>query len=120
MKMMSMWRLKRQLWYWQFGRQGTGYEVFTLINSKKLNFDCHLIRYPVGASIPAHVDPVSRGDHYRLNIEIWRPKAGGELICSQSIWRRGRINLFRPDKAIHAVTEVKEGIRYVLSIGWVK
>jgi hypothetical protein len=105
---------------WQYGRQKTGYDVMTFINNKLLKFDCHLIRYKVGASIPPHRDPAGRGKrHFRLNIEIWRAKEGGELVCKESIFRTKRVNLFRPDLTVHSVTEVKQGIRYVLSIGWV-
>jgi hypothetical protein len=118
--------MKLLKWYhryfrWNYGRQKTGYDVMTFINSKLLRMDMHLIRYRVGSSIPPHTDPVSEGKaHYRLNIEIWSAKEGGELVCKESIYRTRRINLFRPDIAWRSVTEVKQGVRYVLSFGWVR
>ncbi|BAW19100.1 hypothetical protein [Ralstonia phage RP31] len=109
----------RKLWHWQDGRQGTGYRIFTMLNSQLLNMDCHLIRYGVGSSIPPHVDPVIEGyGHFRLNIELKAPKKGGELVCEKSLFRWRGINYFRPDLVTHSVTKVEEGVRYVLSIGW--
>jgi hypothetical protein len=110
-----------KLFNWQLGRQGSGYEVLTLLYSKLLKADCYILRYPEKASIPAHTDPVDpEHKHYRLNIQLWPAQEGGELICAHSLFRVGPINFFRPDESIHAVTEVKKGTRYVLSIGWRK
>lgn len=110
-----------KLFRWKEGRQSTGYSVMTLIYSKLLKLDCYILRYRVGAYIPAHQDKVSEGfKHYRLNIELKAAKKGGELICVESIFRLGPINLFRPDEVIHAVTKVEQGTRYVLSIGWIR
>lgn len=109
----------KDLFRWKVGRQNTGYEIFTLIYSKLLKLDCYIIRYRKGASIPAHQDKVDEEHkHYRLNIELLPAKKGGELVCAHSLFRWGPINFFRPDEVIHAVTEVEEGTRYVLSIGW--
>lgn len=111
----------KQLWRWVEGRQGTGYQTFTLIHNHLLKLDCLLIRYKPGASIPEHTDPVGVGyKHHRLNIELKAARQGGELVCHESLLRIGPIHYFRPDKAMHAVTEVKEGTRYVFSIGWLK
>lgn len=113
-------------WYhryfrWTFGRQKTGYDVMTFLNSQRLKMDLHLIRYRVGASIPPHRDPAGQNKaHYRLNIVLWQAQEGGELRCEHSLFRTHRINLFRPDLALHSVAEVKQGTRYVLSIGWVR
>jgi hypothetical protein len=106
---------------WQYGRQKGGYQILTFLYSKLLKADGYILRYPAGSSIPAHVDPVDKAhEHYRLNIELWPAQEGGELVCAKSIFRWGPINFFRPDQSIHAVTEVKQGTRYVLSIGWRK
>jgi hypothetical protein len=112
-----------KLFKWQLGRNNTGYEIFTLayVNILFLSFDCHFIRYKVGSYIPEHRDPVKPDlKHYRLNIELWPAKKGGELLCEKSIFRWGPINFFRPDEALHSVTKVEQGIRYLLSIGWVR
>jgi len=78
------------LWTWQPGRQGSGYDIFTLLWSTRLRLDCYLIRY----------------------------RAGGELACEHSLLRIGPLNVFRPDLALHAVSEVTRGTRIVFSIGW--
>jgi hypothetical protein len=106
---------------WQEGRQGTGYKVLTLINSKFFKFDCHILKYPEGSSIPPHKDPAKEGyEHYRLNITLKRSKIGGYFNCANTLYRSLRVALFRPDLETHSVMEVLLGTRYVLSIGWLK
>jgi hypothetical protein len=110
-----------KLWTWVEGRQKAGYQIFTLIYSRKLRMDCYLIRYPVGSNIPRHRDEVAENErHYRLNIQLWPAKIGGELYCAHSIFRLGPINLFRPDLVTHSVSTVLKGTRYVFSIGWIR
>lgn len=105
---------------WQRGRQGTGYDKMLLLTARwPLPFDSYLIRYPEGSAIPPHTDPVREGRHYRLNIILKSPRAGGEFICANPIHASRRIKLFRPDACEHSVTRVEGGNRYVLSIGWV-
>lgn len=105
---------------WQRGRQGSGYDKMLLLTAPwPLPFDSYLIRYPEGSSIPPHTDPVQRGRHYRLNVILKSPQAGGEFVCDKPLFATERIKLFRPDQCEHSVTEVKGGSRYVLSIGWV-
>lgn len=81
-------------------------------------FDLYILRFPQGAKIPPHQDKVTNGRHFRLNILLKKAKKGGEFICHQSIFASSRVNLFRSDLAIHAVTQIEEGTRYVLSLGW--
>jgi hypothetical protein len=107
---------------WQDGRQGTGHKVLTLINSKLLKFDCHVLKYPTGSYIPFHTDPAKEGyKHYRLNI-ILTKAAGGAFICPNysGVFKWWRFHFFRPDVTEHCVTPVWEGTRYVFSIGWLK
>lgn len=105
---------------WQRGRQGTGYDKMLLAAAKwPLPFDSYLLRYPTGSAIPAHTDPVTNKRHYRLNIVVWKAGSGGEFICATPIFATERIKLFRPDTCEHSVTEVKQGARYVFSLGWV-
>jgi hypothetical protein len=105
---------------WQRGRQGTGYDKMLLLTAPwPVPFDSYLIRYPDGSEIPPHTDPVSSGRHYRLNIILKSPRAGGEFICERPLFATRRIKLFRPDACPHSVTRVVGGSRYVLSIGWV-
>ena len=111
----------KQAFRWQSGRQGSGYDKMLLLTARwPLPFDSYLIRYPDGSSIPPHKDPVQQGRHYRLNIILKAPQAGGEFICAKPIYSSSRIKLFRPDQCEHSVTKVQGGSRYVLSIGWVR
>jgi hypothetical protein len=105
---------------WQRGRQGTGYDKMLLATARwPLPFDCYLLRYPQGSAIPAHTDPITDKRHYRLNIVLWRASLGGEFVCATPIFATERIKLFRPDACEHSVSEVKQGSRYVFSLGWV-
>ena len=105
---------------WQPGRQHSGYDKMMLLTAAwPLRFDSYLIRYPKGSEIPPHTDPVQAARHYRLNIVLKAPRAGGEFVCATPIFATKRIKLFRPDVCEHSVTRVVGGSRYVLSIGWV-
>src|SRR5688572_31222515 len=84
---------------WQKGRQGSGYDKMLLLTAPwPVPFDSYLIRYPDGSSVPPHTDPVQRGKHYRLNIILKAPKAGGEFVCAKPIYASRRIKLLRPDE----------------------
>lgn len=105
---------------WQKGRQQSGYDKMLLAQSMwPLPFDLYILRFPQGAEIAPHTDPVSFGRHYRLNIVIKRAKVGGEFHCATPIYENARIKFFRPDACEHSVSKIEEGTRYVLSIGWV-
>ena len=105
---------------WRRGRQGTGYDKMLLVASPwPIGFDSYLLRYPEGTEIPPHTDPKDGCRHYRLNIVLKAPTAGGEFVCAQPIYATKRIKFFRPDLCEHSVTRVEGGARYVLSIGWV-
>jgi hypothetical protein len=110
----------RKAFRWQSGRQGSGYDKMLLLTAAwPLRFDSYLIRFPEGSQIPPHTDPVSSGRHYRLNIILKGPRAGGEFVCATPIYASKRIKFFRPDACEHSVTKVERGSRYVLSIGWI-
>lgn len=105
---------------WRSGRQNTGYEKMLLLaNPFVLPFDCYLLRFKQGAGIPEHTDPVDDRRHYRLNIVLKKASAGGEFRCREPLYESRRIKLFRPDLTSHSVTPVVDGVRYVLSVGWV-
>jgi hypothetical protein len=109
------------LWHWKPGRQGTGYEALPLIISKLLRLDCYILRYRKGAGIPAHRDAAPPGArHYRLNVIIWPARKGGDLTCESYLFRLGPLKFFRPDLALHSVSPVEEGVRYVFSLGWLR
>lgn len=75
---------------WQRGRQGTGYDKMLLLTARwPLPFDSYLLRYPEGSEIPPHTDPVGAGRHYRLNIVLKSPRAGGEFVCATPSMPRG-------------------------------
>jgi hypothetical protein len=106
---------------WERGRQQSGYDKMLLILSPfPVPFDWYLLRFPTGSEIPPHVDPVDGRRHFRLNIILRPAQKGGEFICTDPIWNRKRIKLFRPDMSEHSVTRVEAGSRLVLSIGWVR
>lgn len=90
---------------WQFG-------------SETLNkfSDCYLIKYPPNAILPIHKDPVGKGEHWRLNIEI---KGDGVFICKGKCYRFWRFCLFRPDVNDHGMVNGSTE-RLVLSLGFVK
>ncbi len=105
---------------WRTGRQGSGYDKMLLATARwPIPFDSYLIRYPDGAEIPPHTDPVTTGRHFRLNIVLKSPRSGGEFVCGSPIFETRRIKLFRPDACEHSVTRVEGGSRYVFSLGWV-
>ncbi|MGQ5523482.1 2OG-Fe(II) oxygenase [Chitinimonas sp. PSY-7] len=112
------------------GRQQTGYQTFTFLHVKwpawlggrLLGFDGHLILYPTGSHIPPHVDKVSDGCHYRINLVLWQPARGGKFECHDAqdrpCWSVGqRLFFFRPDQMTHSVSQC-ESRRVVLSLGW--
>lgn len=108
-------------WRWQIGRQKTGYDKMLLLTGLfPIAFDMYLIRYRVGSHIPPHTDKVEKGRHYRMNIILKQSKVGGDFVCKNNIINLPRIKLFRPDLYEHSVTELKEGSRYILSIGWIR
>jgi hypothetical protein len=109
------------LWRWKKGRQNTGYEALPLVISKLLRLDCYLLRYRQGVGIPPHKDPAPVGArHYRLNVIIWPARKGGDLECESYLFELGPIKFFRPDLALHSVSPVEEGVRYVFSVGWLR
>jgi hypothetical protein len=111
----------RTAFRWQRGRQQSGYDKMLLLQSLwPLPFDVYVLRFPEGAEIPPHTDPVAKGRHYRCNIVVRRAQEGGEFVCAMPIFETRRIKLFRPDACEHRVTRVTSGTRYVLSIGWIR
>ena len=110
-----------QLFRWQKGRQNTGYDKMLLgTNVWPLPFDLYLLRFREGQGIPPHVDHVSQGKHYRLNMVIKKAKSGGDFHCETPIFETSRIKLFRSDISRHSVDPVTKGSRYVLSLGWIR
>lgn len=99
---------------WKQGRQGSNYSVLTLISSKMLGLDMHIIHYPPNGRIPKHTDKVEGMNHHRVNITL---KGCGMFYCD-NYKKWGRIIYFRPDKEVHSFTNSNKD-RYVLSIGWV-
>jgi hypothetical protein len=111
----------RNAFRWRRGRQQTGYDKMLLVESLwPIPFDAYILRYPEGSEVPPHTDPVSQGDHYRLNVVLRRAGEGGEFHCADPIYESPRIKYFRPDASQHSVSKVTRGNRYVLSVGWIR
>ena len=111
---------------WYEGRQG-GYFKMLLATSRRLKFDCYVLRIPDGAEIVPHRDPTSPGyGHHRINVILKRPCIGTGVIevDGPSRWFGGRIMYMRPDLYTHWMTKVdmmwsRESV-YILSIGWLR
>lgn len=111
-------------WSWIKGRQGTGYERLTILQSQRFKCDLHILRMAPGTMIPPHTDSIpphlrKQGykKHFRFNIVI-KKALGGNFATNALGLVRKRWALFRPDIDKHWVTPVHLGTRYVLSIGW--
>ena len=111
----------RKLFRWERGRQLSGYDKMLLCGATwPLKFDMYLLKFPEGSEIPPHTDPVSEGQHYRLNIVLKNATEGGDFICKDPIFETRRLKFFRPDASEHQVSRIVKGNRYLLSIGWLK
>ncbi len=109
------------LFRWRNGRQETGYAKMLLLQGRfPLPFDVYLLKFPEGSQVPEHVDEVTCGEHHRVNLVLRHADEGGEFICDTPIYENDRIKYFRSDIAPHGVTRVVRGVRYVLSVGWLK
>ena len=81
-------------------------------------FDLYLLRFRECSWAPWHKDPVKGKKHYRANLIVWSAKEGGLFQCDKTLFRFGPLVVFRPDLHTHCVSPIKEGRRYVLSLGW--
>jgi hypothetical protein len=95
---------------WQPGRQGTGYRKLLIARGRR--WDLYILDYPVGTSIPKHVDPVPGRKHWRTNFVL----RGESAFEGDAVLRVGPLVVFRPDVTTHAVTTVARR-RIVLSFG---
>lgn len=90
-----------------------------LFQSRRLSI--YLVRYSAGHAIVPHVDMVSEGRLYKLNIVLVKPRAGGEFACERNIFNLfGRIILFRPDLYRHRVSRIERGRRWLLSFALIR
>ena len=108
---------------WVEGRQQSDYSKMLLATCfLPIPFDLYLLKFPTGSSISAHVDKVSWGRHFRLNIVVKKAIEGGEFKVARvpgTYINTARVKFFRPDRVLHEVSEVLEGERLVLSFGFV-
>lgn len=117
-----------KLFRWEHGRQGGGYSKLTLVSSKLLKLDLHLIRFPPNTRAKWHTDSAPEGyEHHRINVTLRRPRVGCgglTLIYDRNYVRpwlaTKRIYYFRPDLQRHTVTEVRLGSLLLLSLGWLR
>jgi hypothetical protein len=127
-------QMAKDLLRWRSGRQSSGYEKMLLATAPwPVAFDLYLLRFKKGAQIPFHRDPAPKDKrgrtmrHYRLNIFLRNADKGGvfqtRTDCADDkhrLFSASRVELFRPDLLEHSVTEVEDGTRYVLSLGWLR
>lgn len=99
---------------WQQGRLNANYQKLTICNFSF--FDINLIKIPTHTQIPWHTDPIDNKRHYRLNIDLVKPKGGGHFI-GRYLWKCPRITVIRPDIHPHGVSEIFRGHALILSIG---
>ncbi len=126
---------------WTEGRQHSGYLKANLMGHKAsvwfillrrslsrlslvvgdlLDHDAYLIKYPVGSSIPTHVDPAPSATvgHVRLNCLLTEGVGGTLFVNDAPIPLRVRhAYMFRPDTEPHRVSVVERGERIVWSVG---
>jgi len=100
---------------WKGGRGDTGYYKLALIEWPFM--DAYILKYPAGAYLPPHRDPLFVADHYRCNLVLQHADEGGQFICNRMILKVWRLAIFRSDEATHEVTRVTRGTRVVLSLG---
>ncbi|AOT07681.1 hypothetical protein [Pseudoalteromonas luteoviolacea] len=111
----------KRLFRWQKGRQKSGYQKMLVMGAYwAIKFDVYLLKFPEGSEVPEHIDEVSSGRHFRLNLVLKKANKGGEFICQSPLYESNRIKFFRPDCCVHAVTKVEQGNRLLLSIGWIR
>lgn len=115
-----------KMFKWVDGRQNSGYFKLKIFESRLFKFDCYLLKFPEGSVIDKHKDPVTAGyQHHRLNITLIDAVLGGFFLIKHIGDVEFKPNLnrfvkFRPDVEEHYATEVRQGTKYVLSIGWLK
>ncbi len=91
-----------------------------ILTSGRFKFDVYLLKFPTGSYIDAHKDGSPDGyEHHRINFILNSNFKGGSFISDEKL-QKGRIHKFRPDLSTHRVTKVREGTRYVFSIGWLR
>ena len=106
---------------WTSGRRDGGYKIIRLFESKFFRCDSYLLYYQEGSSIAPHVDKVTEGKHYRINIELIKAKIGGQFILKgEPYFKLWRAVCFSPNEQEHQVTKIEKGYRLVFSIGWIK
>mgnify|MGYP003124943955 FL=1 len=105
---------------WTQGRKMTHYYKCALLRSEKMKLDMYLLKFPTGSYIDNHKDPAPEGyEHHRINFILNKNFKGGKFIIKGKA-QEGRIHKFRPDRFKHKVTKIKEGTRYVFSIGYLR
>lgn len=104
---------------WREGRQDGGYKKLPIL--ARFRFDSYLLYFPEGSVVKPHKDRVQSGfRHFRLNVTLRRPKAGGKFVCDKVLLRLPRAVVFRPDVQEHSLTAVENGYLLLFSVGWLK
>ena len=96
---------------WEKGRQNSGYFKKKLMEWKFI--DLYLLKFPAGASVPTHKDPVKNKTHIRFNVLL---KGDNTFKCEKYIFKFWRFVLFRSDKYKHSLGKVDRDT-YLLSLG---
>lgn len=93
------------------------YNVKTRILLHSKHLDIYLVRYPEGHKVGPHIDMISSGRLYKLNMVLVKPEAGGKFHSEKNIFNlRDRVIFFRPDLYQHSVDKIRQGKRLLLSV----
>jgi hypothetical protein len=83
--------------------------------------DTIFLKYGFGGYMNPHFDKTGEGQHVRLGILLRDPYVGGILYVNEEPvqMRAGDAVIYRADLVEHRVSRVKEGQRFLLTIGQV-
>lgn len=106
------------LFRWEKGRQGSGYDKLTLLYSRLLMADAYILKVPKGVSIPKHTDSAPpHSNHFRINVTVFGHL---RMETSQPVKRIGDwFSFFRPDNVVHWADAPKRDT-YIFSFGWIR
>ena len=98
---------------------GGGYEKLRILDVSVLGYGFHLwlIRCKEGTRIIPHYDEDNGKCQYKINLNLIKPEAGGELKCDKFIVNTDRLKVYQACKFTHSTSKVEEGLRLDLFVG---